>query len=247
MTKLWDSVVLPLALVSLVALLSACAETKQVKMAPPTMAASTMAAPTPGSAFLPDPSLLQPGQPGQVDLVYLSPSANWGSYNKVMLDPVTIWSGRGSNMDKASPKEQKALADAFYTDLHNAVSKQCQMVTQPGPGTMRWRIAIVDASSANPFLNTLSTYEPHVHLLDVVAGYAFNDGVAYWVGQATAEGYATDASTGMILWEGKDKRVGTKNWGRDTLNSWDDVDNAFKAWAAAFAKRLGELGACRQK
>ena len=197
MTKLRKSVVLPLALVSLVALLSACAETKQVKLAPP-----PMAAPTPGSAFLPDPSLLQPGQPGQVDLVYLSPSVNWGSYNKVMLDPVTIWSGRGSNMEKASPQEQKALADAFYTDLHNAVSKQCQMVTQPGPGTMRWRIAIVDASSANPFLNTLSTYEPHVHLLDVVAGYAFNDGVAYWVGQATAEGYATDATTGTLLWEG---------------------------------------------
>jgi len=247
MTKLRDSIVLPLALGSLVALLSACAETKQVKMQAPTMAAPTMAAPPAGSAFLPDPSLLQPGTTGQVDLVYLSPSANWGSYTKVMLDPVTIWSGRGSNMAQASPQEQKALADAFYTDLHNAVSKQCQMVTQPSPGTMRWRIAIVDASSANPFLNTLSTYEPHVHLLDVVAGYAFNNGVAYWVGQATAEGYATDASTGLILWEGQDKRVGTKNWGRDTLNSWDDVDNAFKAWSAAFAKRLGEMGACPQK
>src|SRR5262245_14685446 len=242
MTKLWSSIVLPLALVAMSALLSACATTKQVAMPTP-----TMATPTPGSAFLPDPSLLQAGTTGQIDRVYLNPNANWGSYTKMMLDPVTIWSGRGSNMDKASPKEQKALADAFYTDLHNAVSKQCQMVTEPGPGTMRWRIAIVDASSANPFLNTLSTYEPHVHLIDVVAGYAFNDGVAYWVGQATAEGYATDATTGTLLWEGQDKRVGTKTWGRDTLNSWDDVDNAFKAWSAAFAKRLGELGACRQR
>jgi len=102
-------------------------------------------------------------------------------------------------------------------------------------------------ASENPFLNTLSTYEPHVHLLDVVAGYAFNAGVAYWVGQATAEGYAQDAMTGTLLWEGQDRRVGTKSWGRDTLNSWDDVDNAFKAWAAAFAKRLAEGGACRQK
>jgi hypothetical protein len=31
---------------------------------------------------------------------------------------------------------------------------------------------------------------------------------------------------------------------RNTFSSWDDVDNAFKAWAAQFAKRLGELGAC---
>ena len=104
------------------------------------------------------------------------------------------------------------------------------MVTEPSPGTMRWHIALVDATSANPFLNTLSTYEPHVHLVDVAAGYVFNHGVAYWVGEATAEG--------------SDERAGTKAWGRDTFNSWDDVDNAFKAWAEQFATRLTELGAC---
>jgi hypothetical protein len=160
---------------------------------------------------------------------------------------MTIWSGRGSDMDEASPKERMALADAFYTALRNAVAKQCQMMTEPAPGTTRWRTAVVDATSENLFLNTLSTYEPHVHLLDVPAGYAFNAGVAYWVGQATAEGYAQDATTGTLLWEGQDRRVGTKNWGRDTLNCWDDVDNAFKAWAAAFVKFLDEQGACRQR
>jgi hypothetical protein len=28
-------------------------------------------------------------------------------------------------MAKASPKEQQALADAFYTELHDAVAKRC--------------------------------------------------------------------------------------------------------------------------
>jgi Protein of unknown function (DUF3313) len=237
MSGVWNRVVVPIAAVSIVAVLGACAETKQVSMATPAA----------GSSFLPDPALLQKGASGQVDQVYLNPNANWGSYTKMILDPVTIWAGRGSNMDKASPKEQKALADSFYTDLYNAAAKRCKMVTEPGPGTMRWKIALVDASSANPFMNTLSTYEPHVHLLDILAGYAFNDGVAYWVGEATAEGYAKDATTGALLWEGQDKRAGTKAWGRDTFNSWNDVDNAFKAWAAQFAKRLGELGACPQK
>jgi Protein of unknown function (DUF3313) len=237
MSGVWNRVVVPIAAVSIVAVLGACAETKQVSMATPAA----------GSSFLPDPALLQKGASGQVDQVYLNPNANWGSYTKMILDPVTIWAGRDSNMDKASPKEQKALADSFYTDLYNAAAKRCKMVTEPGPGTMRWKIALVDASSANPFMNTLSTYEPHVHLLDILAGYAFNDGVAYWVGEATAEGYAKDATTGALLWEGQDKRAGTKAWGRDTFNSWNDVDNAFKAWAAQFAKRLGELGACPQK
>ena len=234
MSKFGGGIALPIMALAVVAALAACAETKEV----------TMEQPPPASAVLPDPALLQRGTTGEVDQVYLNPSANWVSYTKVILDPVTIWTGRGSNMANASPAEQKALADAFYTELHNAVAKRCQMVTEPSPGTMRWHIALVDATSANPFLNTLSTYEPQVHVVDLAAGYAFDHGVALWVGEATAEGYARDATTGTLLWEGADERAGTKAWGRDTFNSWDDVDNAFKAWAEQFARRLDELGAC---
>jgi hypothetical protein len=233
-SKVGHGRVRPVTALAVVAALAACAPTKQVAMEKP----------PPASAVLPDPGLLQKGKSGEVDRVWLNPNTRWASYTKVMLDPVTIWTGRGSDMAKASPKEQKALADALYTDLHDAVAKRCQMVSEPALGTMRWHVALVDATSANPFLNTLSTYEPHVHLLDVIAGYAFNHGVAYWVGEATAEGYARDAITGELLWQGVDERAGTKAWGRNTFNSWDDVDNAFKAWAAQFAKRLGELGAC---
>jgi Protein of unknown function (DUF3313) len=234
MSKVRSEVVRPIMALTVIAALGACAETKQVAMKEP----------PPASAVLPEPALLQKGTTGEVDQVYLNPSADWASYTKVILDPVTIWTGPGSDMAKGSPAERKALADAFYTELHNAVAKRCQMVTEPSAGTMRWHIALVDATSANPFLNTISTYEPHIHLVDVAAGYAFDDGVAYWVGEATAEGYARDATTGTLLWEGADERAGTKAFGRDTFNSWDDVDNAFKAWAEQFARRLDELGAC---
>jgi hypothetical protein len=74
--------------------------------------------------------------------------------------------------------------------------------------------------------------------------YAFNHGVAYWVGEATAEGYARDATTGMLLWEGADERAGTKAWGRDTFNSWDDRGQRLQGVGAEqFATRLDELGA----
>jgi Protein of unknown function (DUF3313) len=234
MSKDRGGIVGPAMALAIVAALGACAETKQV----------TLEQPPPASAVLPDPALLQKGTTGEVDRIYLNPSAHWASYTKVILDPVTIWTGRDSDMAKASPAEQKALADAFYTELHTAVAKRCEVVTEPSPGTMRWHIALVDATSVNPFLNTLSTYEPHIHLVDVAAGYVFDHGVAYWVGEATAEGYARDAMTGVLIWEGADERAGTKAWGRDTFNSWDDVDNAFKAWSEQFATRLTELGAC---
>jgi hypothetical protein len=77
---------LPIAALAVVAVLSACAETKQVAMKEP----------MPASAVLPQPALLEKGQGGQVDQVYLNPSADWASYTKVILDPVTIWTGPGA-------------------------------------------------------------------------------------------------------------------------------------------------------
>jgi hypothetical protein len=37
----------------------------------------------PVAGFLPDPSLLQPGGPGQAALVYRNATANFAAYNKV--------------------------------------------------------------------------------------------------------------------------------------------------------------------
>src|SRR5512146_1469738 len=128
MSKAGHGCVRPIMALAIVAALGACAPTKQVAMEKP----------PPASAVLPDPALLRKGTSGEVDQVYLNPNINWASYTKVMLDPVTIWTGRGSDMAKTSPKVQKALADSFYTDLHDAVAKRCQIVTDPSLGTMRW-------------------------------------------------------------------------------------------------------------
>jgi hypothetical protein len=209
MLKIRHGIAVLVAVVSTIALLGACAETKQVSLNEPV-----------AQGFLPNPSLLQKGTAGEADQVYLNPGANWPSYTKMILDPVTIWEEQGSTMGGASPKEQTALADALYSDLYNAASKRCQMVGEAAPGTLRVKVALVDAQSANPALNTISTYVPQIKLLDTVAGYAFNSGVAYWVGQATAQAYAKDATTGELLWEAEDRRAGTKAFRRDTFNSW---------------------------
>src|ERR1700758_897174 len=45
----------------------------------------------PVGGFLPNPSLLNPGGTGQASLVYRNPAANFSLYNKVILEPVAIW------------------------------------------------------------------------------------------------------------------------------------------------------------
>ena len=200
--------------------------------------------PVPG--FLPEPSLLRSGGSGRADLVYRSPTANFASYNKVILEPVAIWAAPDSQLNTVPAAQRQAAANTFYSDLYNALGKRCQMVTSPSPGTMRMRFALVDAKIPNATVNTVATYTPYASTAYGLASLAFNNGVGYFAGNATAEGYATDATNGGLLWQAVDKRGGTTAVVENTLNTWNDVDHAFQAWSEELASRMQELGACRR-
>jgi hypothetical protein len=232
MTKSTPERALAALALSTTVLLGACAQTEQVSDV------------TPVGGFLPQPALLEPGKTGEVALVYRDPNANWASYRKMILDPVTIWTGPGSDLSSVPPEQRKALADSLYTHLHDAAAQRCQMVTEPSPDTIRIRVALVGAEPSNAVLNTISTYVPQAHVLSAMTGAAFNDGVGFFAGTASVEGYALDATNGQLLWQGVDERGGGNALGTNTFDSWNDVDNAFKAWGEQFTTRLVDLGAC---
>ena len=85
----------------------------------------------PVGGFLPNPSLLSPGGTGRADLVYRNPTANFGSYNKIILEPVAIWAPADSQLNSVPLDQRQAAANTFYSDLYNALSKRCQMVWAP--------------------------------------------------------------------------------------------------------------------
>ncbi len=217
---------------TLVMLSAACAPTKQITDVQPV------------GGFLPDPSLLQEGKEGQPALVYLNPGTNWPSYTKILLEPVTLWTGANSKLNDVPPEKRQAFANALYGELYNAASQRCQMVTTASPGTLTVRFALVEAEASNPALNTISTYVPQARILSTLGGYAFNSGAGVFTGSATIEAYATDASSGQLLWQAVDKRAGANAPGSNTFNSWADVDYAFKAWAKQFGERMNQLGIC---
>lgn len=218
--------------VCLVMFAAACAPTKQITDVKPV------------AGFLPDPSLLQKGKEGQPALVYLNSDANWPAYTKLQLEPVTLWTGTNSKLNDVPPEKRQAFANALYGELYNAASQRCQMVTTPSPGTLTVRFALVEAEASEPALNTISTYVPQARILSTLGGYAFNSGAGVFTGSATIEAYATDGTTGQLIWQAVDKRAGSNAPGSDTFNSWADVDYAFKAWAKQFGERMTQLGIC---
>src|SRR5689334_15626518 len=75
---------------STIGLIAACQPTKQV----------TGSGVAPVGGFIPNPSLLKPGGSGQLGLAYINPDVNLASYNKMILDPVTVMAGTGSSLEK---------------------------------------------------------------------------------------------------------------------------------------------------
>jgi hypothetical protein len=194
------------------------------------------------SGFLGDYSQLKPGKSGQAKLVYIAPDVDWNSYHAIQLDSVTLWPGKDGSLAKVSSQDQQRLADTLYKDLYQELAKQNRMVKHAGPGVLRVRAALTEASPTNVPLNAVATFIPQVRGPTTVLGLAAN--TALTVGEASVEVEATDSLTGRRLAAAVDKRVGQRSV--RALGTWSQVDAAFDAWAKQFADRLAALKAGKE-
>lgn len=187
------------------------------------------------SGFLGDYSILKPGPDGGAKLVYQNPEADIKSYDKILLVPVTIWSGEGSEMNDLAAADRKMVADRLYSVLQERLAKDYSLVSQPEPHTMRIATAITAADRSYPVMDTISTIVPIG--LGVSTLKAIATGKPAFVGEASVEVRVTDAQTGAILFEAVDSRVGTKN-PTAVWDKWEDVDAAFQYWADRMGYKL---------
>ena len=200
-------------------------------------AASQQAREVQQSGFLgQDYELLRPGEEGEALLVYRNPDARWSSYDKIKLDPVTIWAGEESDFEDFTQPQRQELADTLYTMVAEELSQDFEMVDEPGPGVLQVQVAITDAQASNPTMDTISTVLPQALLLSQAEGLV--TGKPGFVGEASAEVRATDGQTGELVAAGVDRRVGGKSVSGAPTDSWDDVREAYRYWAKQLRYRL---------
>lgn len=188
------------------------------------------------SGFLQDYSILREGSDGEAALVYWNDSADFGAYQTVIVDPVTIWVGSDSSLNDVEPDQRQKLADEFYAAIIAALEPDYTITDQIGPNTMRIRVALTDAEASSPALDTISTYVPQARLLQSVL--TLGSDTAGFVGEATAEAEVRDAQTDLLLAAGVDRRAGTKSLSGGTFDRWGDVRRSFDAWSSSFASNL---------
>ncbi len=207
---------LDVAVAILVVLLAGCAETKQI------CAVDT-------SGFLDDYSILREGKEGEAARVYSNPNADWSIYNKMLLDPITIWRPPQTNLEaRENAEDLERLATFFYHGLHRNLSEDYEIVDKPQAGTLRIRVGITSVEESWAMFDVITTL-PGARLLSRGQEYATSKPL--FTGGASVEFKVTDAQTGQLLRAGVDRRVGGKTLDSRSFDNWSDAEAAMECWA----------------
>jgi hypothetical protein len=199
----------------------------------------TPAPPAPSGFFGNDYSLLTPpleGSGQQAMLQYTNTDINWGSYNAIIIAPVTFW---GTDDSKVSAADQQILCTYFDKVLLNELGKNFAIADQPGPGVAKLSVALTDATSALPILRTISLVWPQGRVLSLIK--LATTGTYPFVGSAQGEAKLTDSVSGQLLEAWADKRMGGASLKNVDVFWWGDAENAMDYWANGLDQGLVTL------
>jgi uncharacterized protein DUF3313 len=185
------------------------------------------------TSFLRNYSELEAGGEGQALMRYRDPGVDFSKYDKIKLDPVTVWTDERSNLATLPVDEIQSLVDYLDASLRARLSKDYQLVDRPGPGVMRLRVAITEADGSPAVAGTVSGDGPLAHLIQGSRKLA--TGTTTFVDRAGVEAELLDSLSEQRLAAAIDRRVVTTS-----AQSWDDIHKLFDFWADKLAERLRE-------
>ena len=188
------------------------------------------------SGFLKDYSKLHPAADDtEATLVYFTgDKAKFKSYKKVWLEPVQVWRGEKSDAKDMDKEDADFLSQFLWSKLDEELRKDYQMVREPGPGVIRFRVGITESGKNIPVLDNLTAAYPAAMVLS--KGKKYLASTESFVGKASIEVEATDSQTGEVLAAAVDRRGGGK-YAWKSLNWWGDVEEAYTYWAKKFSWR----------
>lgn len=200
-----------------------CAETQQARE-------------TRTTGFLEDYSILRKGEEGEALLVYHNLQVDFSKYQIVYVDPVEVLI---NNSSEVSQGDLNRLADDLRSKVIWQLKQHYLVVPKLVPNALRVELALTEAAPSNVGMDVVSTLLPPARMFSGAKGLA--TGTQAFVGSASVEAKITDSSTGELLLAAVDRRVGGKTLD-GSMDSWDDVQQAFTYWAEKLNKKLGELG-----
>ena len=186
------------------------------------------------SGFLGDYSILQPGKEGEALLVYKNPQADFSMYQAVFVEPAIVMISKKSTVPQ---EELNRLASDLRAKVIWKLKEEFLVVPKLVPGALRIELALTEAGPSDVGMDIVSTIIPPAGMVSGAQGLA--TGTPAFVGRASIEAKLTDGNTGTLLMAAADRRVGGRSLD-GSMDSWDDVHQAFEYWADTLSQRLHE-------
>lgn len=177
------------------------------------------------------------------DLVYLAPGADFRGFTKVMLDPTEVafernfqrdfnrsTVGLGSRLQDSDIQRMTDQAREGFERVFREAYERAgyQVVTEPGPGVLRVRTAVLDL-----FVTAPDTRSP-----------GRSRTFSQTAGRATLVLEVRDSVSGAILGRAIDRRiVGDMRGLRNSVTNRADFERTFRNWATRSAEGLSVLRA----
>ncbi len=222
------------SLVPLALLLAACASSPDLSEQSPTPAAY--------AGFLSHPDRLQPVPGDSGAYRWIDPAANLGRYDQILLERIQVQLASDADYKAVDPTQLKALTDYFYQAIVKALGDVYPVVTQPGPGVLRVKIAIVDLVPTKPEMSVVTLVVPYATVADVASGAAAGGpvGSAPYLGRTGIAAQFIDSKTNQVIAEYADTQVGrkyvvdtSKGVGNAITTGFSDYAKAYSTWAYA--------------
>lgn len=144
------------------------------------------------SQLRPDPK----DESGRIPYRY-STQVDWRSYDKAMIDPVTVYLGTDSQFGDMPAGDRAGLASDMEAQFTRKLAKRFQITNMPTPGTLRIKLTLTGAATTTPVLGPFSHFD--------LAGNLYNGVQAVRGGEGMISGsvlYAVeiyDAPTSRLL------------------------------------------------
>ncbi len=187
--------------------------------------------PAGASEFISDmPELSQdPDRAGA--MIWESPDFKREDYTRVMIEPITIYISPESKEKGLKANELKALADGFVEAVTISLEPDIPVVSQPGPGVLYIRAALVDVKMDNKKRGLLG-YTPIGFVITAAANAA---GARIILKDAVLEVEVLDSVSGKRLGVLTDKAPSSAD-GENP--SWDSISQTLTYYAKRFKQRM---------
>jgi hypothetical protein len=186
------------------------------------------------SGFLDDYEILKSGGDDEPRLVYRNQSVDIPAYEKILLDRVTIWRGADRVDEDEEREDSVRVATMLYSAFLEALQVDHVLADKPGPGVLRFRLALTDVGPDSSELVVYSTALPPP---ETFGAHEIDDDTRAFLNAATVEAEVTDSDTDELLLAAVGRRVSElATDGR--VDTWAELAGLFERAAVRVSSRV---------